>query len=54
MYKRIDKNINENKQSILLNTNYTSIIVHERGHKASTNNFTNMINQILTIFENNL
>lgn len=48
----IDKNLNDKKQILLLNKNYSSID-NESGLKAPSNNFNNVINTILNIFENN-
>ena len=47
-----NKNLNDKKQLFLLNKNYISIN-NESGLKAPSNNFNNVINKILNIFENN-
>lgn len=48
----IDKNLNDKKQLLLLNKNYTSID-NENGLKAPAVEFNNVINKILNIFEDN-
>jgi predicted component of type VI protein secretion system len=47
-----DNNLNDKKQFFILNKNYTSID-SESKLKAPSNNFNNVINKILNIFENN-
>jgi hypothetical protein len=46
-----NKNLNDKNQFFLLNKNY-SLVDSKSGLKAPSNNFNNVINTILNIFEN--